>query len=132
VLHADLCMLQSFPGTSHACIAVLGFLCSLLLLLRLRCTLCGCALAFATCRWRLEPLAPLHRAQHSRIGVHNHCCSYPSLSHVVLQIQEAYDTLSDPAKRREYDSVDEFDDTLPLDCKPTDFFKVCRGYSTSK
>jgi hypothetical protein len=40
--------------------------------------------------------------------------------------------LSDPAKRREYDSVDEFDDTLPLDCKPTDFFKVCIVYSTSK
>lgn len=32
--------------------------------------------------------------------------------------------LSDPAKRREYDSTDEFDDTLPLDCKPADFFKV--------
>lgn len=40
------------------------------------------------------------------------------------KIQEAYDTLSDPAKRREYDSTDEFDDSLPLDCDPSDFFKV--------
>lgn len=32
--------------------------------------------------------------------------------------------LSDPAKRREYDSVDEFDDSLPQECRPEDFFKV--------
>ena len=32
--------------------------------------------------------------------------------------------LSDPAKRREYDSTDDFDDTLPLDCSTEDFFKV--------
>lgn len=39
-------------------------------------------------------------------------------------IQEAYETLSDPARRREYDSTDEFDDTLPTGCDPADFFAV--------
>merc|ERR1712078_518974 len=31
-------------------------------------------------------------------------------------IQAAYETLSDKAKRREYDSLDEFDDSLPSTC----------------
>ena len=39
-------------------------------------------------------------------------------------IQEAYDTLSDPQRRREYDSVDDFDDSLPFDCAAADFFKA--------
>ncbi|KXZ42767.1 hypothetical protein GPECTOR_119g398 [Gonium pectorale] len=39
-------------------------------------------------------------------------------------IQDAYDILSDPAKRREFDSTDEFDDTLPMQCDSKDFFKV--------
>jgi DnaJ family protein C protein 2 len=38
-------------------------------------------------------------------------------------IQEAYETLMDPAKRREYDSLDVFDDSLPgLTEAATDFF----------
>ena len=39
-------------------------------------------------------------------------------------IQEAYETLSEPNRRREYDSTDTFDDSLPSDCAPEDFFKV--------
>uniref|UniRef100_A0A0D6R2D9 DnaJ homolog subfamily C member 2 n=1 Tax=Araucaria cunninghamii TaxID=56994 RepID=A0A0D6R2D9_ARACU len=39
-------------------------------------------------------------------------------------IQEAYEILIDPVKRRIYDSTDEFDDEVPSDCAPQDFFKV--------
>ncbi|XP_071702564.1 uncharacterized protein [Rutidosis leptorrhynchoides] len=39
-------------------------------------------------------------------------------------IQEAYEVLMDPVKRRIYDSTDEFDDEIPTDCAPQDFFKV--------
>ncbi|XP_020114049.1 dnaJ homolog subfamily C member 2-like [Ananas comosus] len=39
-------------------------------------------------------------------------------------IQEAYEVLIDPVKRRIYDSTDEFDDDIPTDCAPQDFFKV--------
>ncbi|KAL6989764.1 hypothetical protein U1Q18_015515 [Sarracenia purpurea var. burkii] len=39
-------------------------------------------------------------------------------------IQEAYEVLTDPARRRIYDSTDEFDDEIPIDCAPQDFFKV--------
>ena len=46
------------------------------------------------------------------------------------KIQDAYETLSDPAKRREYDSTDDFDDTLPSTAHPTEFFKVSQ-HSTS-
>lgn len=35
--------------------------------------------------------------------------------------------LSDLAKRREYDSTDDFDDSLPMDCAAADFFKVGGG-----
>ncbi|KAJ0263806.1 DnaJ and Myb-like DNA-binding domain-containing protein [Hirschfeldia incana] len=39
-------------------------------------------------------------------------------------IQEAYEVLMDPLKRRIFDSTDEFDDEVPTDCAPQDFFKV--------
>lgn len=39
-------------------------------------------------------------------------------------IQEAYEVLMDPVRRRIYDSTDEFDDEIPADCAPQDFFKV--------
>lgn len=57
--------------------------------------------------------AALHRCQ---------AAAEPGL--LILQIQEAHENLSDPAKRREFDSIDEFDDTLPESCAPADFFKV--------
>eukprot|EP01018_Ginkgo_biloba_P030815 Gb_27851 [translate_table: standard] len=39
-------------------------------------------------------------------------------------IQEAYEVLIDPVQRRIYDSTDEFDDDVPSDCAPKDYFKV--------
>ncbi|KAM7267413.1 hypothetical protein ACFE04_009579 [Oxalis oulophora] len=39
-------------------------------------------------------------------------------------IQEAYEVLIDTVKRRIYDSTDEFDDEIPTDCAPQDFYKV--------
>lgn len=47
------------------------------------------------------------------------------------KIQDAYETLSDPAKRREYDSTDDFDDTLPSTAHPTEFFKVSQLFTSS-
>ncbi|PRW60561.1 dnaJ-like protein subfamily C member 2-like [Chlorella sorokiniana] len=40
------------------------------------------------------------------------------------KLQEAYETLIDPSKRREFDSTDDFDDSLPTECLPPDFYKV--------
>ncbi|KAH9602800.1 hypothetical protein KSS87_009287 [Heliosperma pusillum] len=39
-------------------------------------------------------------------------------------IQEAYEALIDPQKRRVFDSTDEFDDEIPTECAPQDFYKV--------
>jgi DnaJ family protein C protein 2 len=39
-------------------------------------------------------------------------------------IQAAYETLSDKGKRREYDSLDEFDDSLPSTCPEGGFFET--------
>lgn len=39
-------------------------------------------------------------------------------------IQEAYEVLIDPVRRRIYDSTDEFDDKIPYDCASHEFFKV--------
>eukprot|EP00850_Spirogloea_muscicola_P014195 SM000100S09422 [mRNA] locus=s100:220116:225364:- [translate_table: standard] len=39
-------------------------------------------------------------------------------------IQEGYEILMDPAKRRVFDSTDEFDDEVPSECSLDDFFKV--------
>jgi DnaJ family protein C protein 2 len=39
-------------------------------------------------------------------------------------IQEAYEVLTDPTKRRLFDSIDEFDDDIPDQCGPKDFYKV--------
>ncbi|KAI3965768.1 hypothetical protein MKX01_010725 [Papaver californicum] len=39
-------------------------------------------------------------------------------------IQVAYEVLMDPVKRRVFDSTDEFDDEVPADCSPQNFFKV--------
>lgn len=44
-------------------------------------------------------------------------------SHFKL-IQKAYEILMDSTKRRIFDSTDEFDDEVPTDCVPQDFFKV--------
>lgn len=39
-------------------------------------------------------------------------------------IQKAYEVLIDPVKRRIFDSTDEFDDAVPGECAPHEFYKV--------
>jgi len=40
------------------------------------------------------------------------------------EIQEAYQILSNESSRLLYDSTDSFDDALPVECDPKDFFRV--------
>jgi DnaJ-class molecular chaperone len=47
-----------------------------------------------------------------------------STDSLFLSIQKAYDTLSDEAKRRSYDSQFEFDESIPSGTETTDFYKV--------
>lgn len=47
-------------------------------------------------------------------------------------IQEAYETLFDPAKRREFDSLDEFDDSLPGEVESAEAFYTVYGQAFSR
>lgn len=76
---------------------------------------------------------PMHATPDSlRKSYHKACLKYhPDKTgrgeedYVFLKIKEAFDTLSDPAKRRSYDSSVDFDDTIPKEgVVPKKFFKV--------
>lgn len=85
------------------------------------CTIAACVVLCVNAAYRKVCLE--HHPDKKLVGVDCDIKKVEAEEHF-KKIQEAYDTLSDPAKRREYDSVDEFDDSLPLDCDPADFFKV--------
>ena len=76
---------------------------------------------------------PMHATPDSlRKSYHKACLKYhPDKTgrgeedHVFLKIKEAFDTLSDPQKRRSYDSSMDFDDSIPKEgVKPHKFFQV--------
>ena len=66
---------------------------------------CGCSLFVLVFGCKHHPQPPLRQASSCRL-------------------QEAYEHLSNADKRREYDSIDEFDDSLPESCAPEDFYRV--------
>lgn len=66
-----------------------------------------------------KAMAVLEESERERVEAH------------FLLVQEAQEHLSDPVKRREFDSIDEFDDSLPESCAAEDYFKVCNPPPTS-
>jgi len=69
------------------------------------------------------------KASYKKAALTNHPDKAPeeereAAEEIFKKIQDAYETLSDPSKRREFDSTDDFDDSLPIDCSSADFYKV--------
>lgn len=48
----------------------------------------------------------------------------PALSSTCSPLESTRPSPIAPLQRREYDSTDDFDDSLPTECLPADFYKV--------